>query len=229
MYGVGWREVTNPWEGRSQRSKYLHLLPSSSDLLYIPPLAETKRKPVGWRAHWFSPQRPAPWGTKQGITEGEWILKVKWKIHSIGRLNKVQTNSEEESKTCCWVSVWDSRLKTKDISISSYFYHFILVVCIHKMLDTGRIKVIGKLKLTWRENTLYILQVRWNSFSSRFFSPKRINISSSRSLWSKFLKCCILTYYISYLLLHNKEPQNLVARNSKHLSQIMRAWKPGVA
>lgn len=87
-------------------------------------------------------------------------MKVKWKIHSIGRLNKEQTNSEEESKACCWVSVWDSRLKTKDIGISSYFYHFILVVCIYKMLDNWKNKSDWETEANMTGKYIYILPMR---------------------------------------------------------------------
>ena len=48
----------------------------------------------------------------------------------------MQTNTKEENKTCCKVSVWDYYSKHfKDIGMSLYFYHFILVVCVYKMLD----------------------------------------------------------------------------------------------
>ena len=85
-HGLRWEEAANPWQGRSQVHKHLHLflscshlhsLPSNSPPSHNPPLAETKRNPESRAAHWFSPQKPALG------TEGEWSLKVKRKILSI--------------------------------------------------------------------------------------------------------------------------------------------------
>ena len=125
----------------------------------------------------------------------------------------MQTNTEEENKTCCRVSMWDTWFKHfKDISMSLYFYHFILVVFINKMLDNWanasdlktEFNMAGKSTLH-PPNEIKTISLQDVSF------PERIDIALlPRILWTKFLKYSSLTC-ITYLLLHKKSPQKLVA------------------
>ena len=148
--------------------------------------------------------------------------------------------------------MWDYWFKHfKDIGMSLYFYHFILVVCIYKLLDNwmnknlishgwkSKWKLVAQLCPTLCDpmdcsppgsSVHGILQARvleWVAISfsrvhmaRKYIShstkemkvslpdvsfPKRINITlSPGSLWSKCLKCCILSLFYCYPLIYNK-------------------------